>query len=192
MRAKDCSRRRRAILLCRKRFPGDNEFMTQTDEKVPQPAPLAVFVDADACPARDEILMICKRHAVVPTYVANSEILAITNSMDAKMKVVPGDFDGADNWLIEQANEGDLILTADLLLAQRAVKKKIEVMNFSGSVWTDDVIHDLVARREVQKFLREMSLPSHHPVSYSKENRSRLKSALHQWLESRLRARRSS
>jgi uncharacterized protein YaiI (UPF0178 family) len=166
--------------------------MTESQEKMPERAALAVFVDADACPARDEILFICKRHSVIPTFVANNEILSITNSMDAKMKVVPGDFDGADNWLIEQANEGDLILTADLLLAQRAVKKKIEVMNFSGNVWTDDVIHDLVARREVQKYLREMSLPSHQPVAYSKENRSRLKAALHQWLESRLRARRGS
>ena len=163
--------------------------MTETHENVPRAAPLAVFVDADACPARDEIVLICTRHAIVPMFVANKEILAITNSANAAMKVVDGDFDAADNWLIEQANEGDLILTADLLLAQRAVKKKVEVMNFSGNVWTDDVIHDLVARREVQKYLREMSLPSHQPMPYSKENRSRLKSALHQWLESRLRAR---
>ena len=63
------------------------------------------------------------------------------------MQVVTGEFDAADNWLVENAREGDLLLTADLLLAQRAVKKKIEVMNFSGSSWTDEVIHDLVARR---------------------------------------------
>jgi hypothetical protein len=148
---------------------------------------LHVFVDADACPAREEILLICKRHSVVPVFVANKEIPALANLVSARMEVVTGDFDAADNWLIEHASEGDLILTADLLLAQRAVKKKIDVMNFSGSVWTDDVIHDLVARREIQKHLREMNLPSHNPVPYSKQNRSRLKSSLHQWIETRKR-----
>ncbi len=64
-------------------------------------------------------------------------------------------------------------------------------MNFSGGALTDDIIHDLVARREVQKYLREMSLPSHQPVPYGKQNRSNLKAGLHQWIESRKRQQKS-
>lgn len=146
-----------------------------------------VFVDADACPAKDEILLICKRHAIVPVYVANATIPAIENSTDARMQVVTGDFDAADNWIVEQAQPGDLVMTADLLLAQRVTKKHVEAMNFSGGMLTDDVIHDLVARREVQKFLRESGLPSHQPVPYGKQNRSNLKSNLHTWIETRKR-----
>ena len=154
----------------------------------PQPRSVQVFVDADACPAKDEILLVCKRHGIIPTYVANAPIPSIASSKAARMEVVTGAFDAADNWLIENANEGDLILTADLLLAQRAVRKKIDVMNFSGNAWTDDVIHDLVARREIQEHLRAMNLPSHKPVPYGKENRSRLKAGLHQWIETRKRS----
>jgi hypothetical protein len=148
---------------------------------------IQVFVDADACPAKDEILLVCKRHGIVPTFVANAPITAIAANKSAKMEVVTGEFDAADNWMVEQANEGDLILTADLLLAQRAVKKKVDVMNFSGSNWTDDVIHDLVARRSIQEHLRQMNLPSHQPVPYGKQNRSNLKASLHQWIETRVR-----
>ena len=51
-----------------------------------------VFVDADACPAREEILLVCKRHSIVPVFVANKEIPAVTNSSSAKMEIVAGDF----------------------------------------------------------------------------------------------------
>jgi len=146
-----------------------------------------VFVDADACPAKDEILQICKRHMIVPIYVANAAISAIAENPAARMEVVTGDFDAADNWIVEQAQPGDLVMTADLLLAQRATKKNVEAMNFSGGMLTDEIIHDLVARREVQKFLRESGLPSHQPVPYGKQNRSNLKSNLHTWIETRKR-----
>lgn len=149
-----------------------------------------VFVDADACPAKDEILLVCQRHGIVPVFVANAPIGAIASNSAARMEVVPGDFDAADNWLVEHAEPGDLILTADLLLAQRAVKKQADAMNFSGQSFTDDVIHELVARREIQQTLREMNLPSHKPAPYGKQNRSLLKDGLHRWIEIRKRQQR--
>ena len=138
--------------------------MSDTQPRSPQ-----VFVDADACPAKDEILLVCKRHGIVPIFVANAPLPAIKSNKDARMEVVTGEFDAADNWLVEQANESDLILTADLLLAQRAVKKKVD------------------ARRSIQEHLRQMNLPSHQPVPYGKQNRSNLKASLHQWIETRKR-----
>jgi uncharacterized protein len=144
-----------------------------------------VFVDADACPAKTEILLICKRHGLVPIFVANNPIPALADNPAARMEVVTGEFDAADNWIVEQAQPGDLVMTADLLLAQRVVKNHVEAMNFSGGMLTDDVIHDLVARREIQKHLREMNLPSHNPVPYGKQNRSNLKASLHTWIETR-------
>ncbi len=152
--------------------------------------PIQVYVDADACPARDEIRLVCVRHQIQPIFVANKIIPALARDRAVRLEVVGGDFDEADNWIVEQAFAGDLLLTADLLLAQRAVKKKVDVMNFSGGFLSDDVIHDLVARREVQKYLREMNLPSHQPVPYGKANRSNLRSSLHLWLETRLRIQR--
>jgi uncharacterized protein len=154
-------------------------------------AVMRIFVDADACPAKPEIIEVCKRHGVVAVFVANASIPAIENSSQAKMEVVAGAFDAADDWIVEQAQPGDLIMTADLLLAQRAAKIKVDAMNFSGGALTDDVIHDLVARREVQKYLREMNLPSHQPVPYGRQNRSHLKASLHQWIETRKRLQKS-
>lgn len=148
-----------------------------------------VFVDSDACPAKSEIILICKRHGIAPIFVANAPIPAIAENSSARMEVVTGEFDAADNWIVEQAQPGDLVMTADLLLAQRVVKKHVEAMNFSGGMLSDEVIHDLVARREVQKYLREMSLPSHQPVQYGKQNRSNLKASLHTWIETRKRQR---
>jgi len=148
---------------------------------------MRIYVDADACPAKTEIVTICKRHSLKPVFVANKAIPAIENSIDAAMEVVTGDFDAADNWIVEQAQPGDLVMTADLLLAQRAVQKHVEAMNFSGGALTDDIIHDLVARREIQRHLREMNMPSHQPVPYGKQNRSNLKSCLHTWIETRKR-----
>lgn len=146
---------------------------------------MTIFVDADACPARDEILFVCKRHNLVPIFVANKTIPAIAKTPHARMEVVEGAFDAADDWIVNSAQPGDLVMTADLLLAQRAVKKHVEAMNFSGGALTDDIIHDLVARREIQKTLREMNLPAHQPVPYNKQNRSNLKSSLHTWIETR-------
>lgn len=144
---------------------------------------MTVFVDADACPARKEIIEVCKRHGITPVFAANKAIPAVENNSAARMEVVAGDFDAVDNWIIELAGVGDLVLTADLLLAQRAVKKKADAMNFSGGALSDEIIHDLVARREIQSYLRQMDLPSHKPVPYGKQNRSNLKASLHQWIE---------
>jgi uncharacterized protein YaiI (UPF0178 family) len=148
---------------------------------------VTIFVDADACPAKDDIIVICKRHALIPVFIANKSIPAIASNKDARMEVVEGAFDAADDWIVAAAKPGDLVMTADLLLAQRAVKNNVEAMNFSGGALTDEIIHDLVARREIQKMLREMSLPSHQPVPYGKQNRSNLKSSLHTWIETRKR-----
>lgn len=148
-----------------------------------------VFVDADACPAKDDIVVVCKRHGVVPVFVANAPIPALAATADARMEVVPGAFDAADDWILAHAHADDLVLTADLLLAQRAVRQSADAMNFSGRALTDNVIHDLVARREIEQQRREMNLPTHQPVPYDKRNRSHLKAALHQWLETRKRRR---
>jgi hypothetical protein len=144
---------------------------------------MKVLVDADACPARDEIVLVCKRHGVVPVFAANKAIPALARNPDARLEVVAGAFDAADDWLIAQAQPGDLLLTADLLLAQRAARNHVDAMNFSGLALTDNVIHDLVARRNIQQHLREMNIPCEQPVPYNKRNRSRLKAALHEWLE---------
>jgi uncharacterized protein YaiI (UPF0178 family) len=144
---------------------------------------MKILVDADACPAKDEIVLVCKRHNIVPTFVANADIPALARNPDAQMKVVSGNFDAADDWIIAQARPGDLVLTADLLLAQRAARQRVDAMSFSGAALTDDVIHDLVARRNIQQHLREMNVPCDQPVPYNKQSRSRLKAALHEWLE---------
>ncbi len=146
-----------------------------------------IYVDGDACPARAEIIEVCKRHGIRPIFVANNPIPSIVASPGAQMEVVTGAFDAADTWIVEHAGPGDLVMTADLLLAQRAVKQHVEAMNFSGGALSDDIIHDLVARREVQQMLREMNLPSHQPVPYGRKNRSNLKASLHEWIETRKR-----
>jgi uncharacterized protein len=146
-------------------------------------ASMTVYVDADACPVRDDILEICKRHAVQPVFVANTGIAAVFRDNSARMEVVDGSFDAADDWLIEHAQPGDLVLTNDLLLAQRAVKKSVQAMSFKGQWLSDDVIHDLVAHREIQAQLRQMGMPAAQPAPFGKKHRSHFRSSLHDCIE---------
>jgi uncharacterized protein YaiI (UPF0178 family) len=146
-----------------------------------------LYVDADACPVRDEIFEVCKRHSIQPIFVANQGIPAVWRNAAAHMEVVSGDFDAADDWLIEHAEPGDLVLTADLLLAQRAVKKGASVLSFKGDRLTDDVIHELVAHREIQNQLRQMGLPSAQPMPFNKKHRGQFRASLHESIERRKR-----
>src|SRR4051812_30360030 len=90
-----------------------------------------IFVDADACPVKDEAVRVAERHGLVLTFVSNGGIRPSRDPM-VRVIVVPQGADAADDWIVEQAQANDIVLTADIPLAGRALERGAHVLGFTG------------------------------------------------------------
>ena len=90
-----------------------------------------IFIDADGCPVKDETYKVAERYQLHVIVVANKS-LNIPLSPILEMKVVSGNFDAADDWIVENCSNGDIVITADILLAERCVKKLARVLGHKG------------------------------------------------------------
>jgi uncharacterized protein YaiI (UPF0178 family) len=131
-----------------------------------------IFVDADACPVKDEVYRVAARHEL-PVWVVANQRISVPRSPRIEMKVVSGKFDAADDWIVEQLAAGDIAITSDLLLASRALKQGAQVLDPKGRVFTDDNIGDVLASREISAFLRDMGAGGGGPAPYGPRDRSR-------------------
>ena len=143
---------------------------------------IRIFVDADACPVKDEVYRVAARHGLPVFVVANQRINVPRNPL-IEMKVVSGLFDAADDWIVEQLTGTDVALTSDLLLASRCLKKGARVLDPKGRVFTDDNIGDVLASREISAFLRDMGAGGGGPAPYSARDRSNFLQALENQLQ---------
>jgi len=113
-----------------------------------------IYVDADACPVKDEVLRVAARHGVKVTMVANFGLRPSRDPMIAHV-MVPQGADAADDWIVEHAGAGDLVVTADIPLAGRALQKGATVLGPTGRPFTTDSIGMALAMRELNQHLRE-------------------------------------
>ncbi len=90
-----------------------------------------IFVDADACPVKDEVYRVAQRYSLAVTLVANSWMRVPQNKF-IRLEVVSDGFDAADDWIAEQAAQDDIVITADIPLAGRCLKKGARVLGPSG------------------------------------------------------------
>ncbi len=113
-----------------------------------------IFVDADACPVKDEVVRIAERHGLVTTFVAN---FGLRPSRDPLIRnvMVPQGADAADDWIVENVSASDLVVTSDIPLASRALAKGAVVMGPTGKPFTDQSIGMALAMRELNQHLRE-------------------------------------
>jgi hypothetical protein len=138
---------------------------------------IRIFVDADACPVKDEVYRVAARHGL-PVFVVANQRINVPRNPHIEMKVVSGLFDAADDWIVEQLTSTDVALTSDLLLASRCLKKGARVLDPKGRVFTDDNIGDVLASREISAFLRDMGAGGGGPAPYSPRDRSNFLQAL--------------
>jgi uncharacterized protein len=115
---------------------------------------LQIFVDADACPVKEEAAKVAARHSLVIHYVSNSH-LRLPFGDSVKRVVVSDGADAADNWIAEQCANGDIVVTADIPLASRALKKGAQVISHTGKPFTQDSIGMALAMRDLMAQLRE-------------------------------------
>ena len=146
---------------------------------------IQIYVDADACPVKDEVYRVAKRHALVVHIVSNSRINLPRDPL-FRAVVVSGRFDAADDWIAERVTGWDIVVTSDLPLADRCLKQGARVLDPKGRVFTEDAMGDVLASRELSAFLREMGETGTGPRPYAPQDRSRFLNALENQIQALL------
>jgi len=145
---------------------------------------LQIFIDADACPVRDETYRVAERHGVPVIIVANSFLRVPRHEMFTLVTVSDG-FDAADDYIAERASQHTVVITADILLADRCLKAGAKVIGPNGKPFTENSIGSAVATRAIMADLRAgAEMPTvGGPPPFQAKDRSRFLSTLHETLE---------
>lgn len=139
---------------------------------------MQILVDADACPVREECVRVALRHGVKVTFISNS-FMRIEDDPLVAREIVPGNFDAADDRIVELATESTVVVTADILLAERCLKdRRSLVIGPNGKPFTENSIGMAVASRSIMADLRAGGAVTGGPPPFSRADRSRFLSAL--------------
>lgn len=136
-----------------------------------------IYVDADACPVKEEVLRVAMRHRLVVTFVANQGSRPTRDPM-VRYVYVPQGPDAADDWIVEQTVANDIVVTADIPLASRTLEKGGHALNPNGRRFTKDSIGMALAMRELKQYLRETGESKGFNPEFSARDRSQFLSAL--------------
>ncbi len=151
--------------------------MSLQKPNTPRAAPIALYVDADACPVKDEIYRVAGRHGI-ETHVVSNTPIAIPRSPSIHRVVVPSGPDVADDYIAERVSKGDVVVTADIPLASRCVKAGADVISPTGRAFTEATIGDALATRNLMDSLRSAGQVTSGPRPFSPRDRSAFLSAL--------------
>ena len=130
-----------------------------------------IYVDADACPVKPEILKVAARHGLEVTLVANSGLRPSRDPMVTNV-IVSGAFDAADDWIAERAGSGDIVVTADVPLAGRCVGNGALVTGPTGRIFDQTNIGMATAMRDLGQHLRETGESKGYNAAFSSRDRS--------------------
>lgn len=150
---------------------------------------LNVYIDADGCSVRDETYRVATRYKLKVFVVANKWMGTPDDSL-VEMVVVSGGFDAADDWIVDRGETQDVVITSDILLAQRCVQKGMAVLGPKGIEFTEDSIGDAVANRELMQNLRHMGDMRGGPRPMEARDRSRFLNQFDQIVQRILRSKR--
>ncbi|ANP47439.1 YaiI/YqxD family protein [Candidatus Viadribacter manganicus] len=134
-----------------------------------------IFVDADACPVKEEIYRVARRTGCPVQVVANSFMRV---PPDVKLTVVEAGPDIADDWIAERVQRGDIVVTNDIPLADRTLKAGAAALGATGKAFTESSIGAAMAQRELMEHLRSFGEGGGGPRPFSQADRSRFLSAL--------------
>ena len=143
-----------------------------------EPAPpIRIYVDADACPVKDEIYRVAARHRL-PVVVVAVGFIRVPQDALIERVAAGGSPDAADDWIAERAGAGDIVITADVPLANRCVKAGSAVIAPNGKRFTEESIGMTLAVRNLMHDLRSAGEVTGGPRSFSPRDRSAFLSAL--------------
>lgn len=136
-----------------------------------------IYVDADACPVKDEVIRVAERHNCVVTMVANFGLRPSRDPM-VRHVMVPQGADAADDWIVDHAQQDDIVITSDIPLASRALEKGAYVLGPTGKPFTEHSIGMALAMRELNQHLRETGESKGYNASFTPKDRSAFLQAL--------------
>lgn len=138
---------------------------------------IQIYVDADACPVKDEVYKVAERYGLKVFVVSNSPI-AIPRTPMIERVLVGDKPDAADDWIAGQASASDVVITADVPLADRCIKAGASVISPNGRVMTEDSIGNTLATRNLMQDLRSAGHVTGGPKPFQPRDRSSFLSAL--------------
>ncbi len=144
---------------------------------------LHIYIDADACPVKQEVYRVASRYRLEVTLVANSR-MRTPNEPWITLEVVDSGFDAADDWIVEHVQPLDIVITADVPLASRCIKAGARVLGTTGRPFTDDNIGQAVATRNLLEELRGAGEITGGPPPLEKRDRSRFLQKLDEVVQS--------
>ncbi len=138
---------------------------------------MEIYVDADACPVKDQVVRVAERHELVVHMVSNS-FMRLAECPLVRRVVVSEGFDAADDWIAERAGAGDIVITADIPLADRCLKAGARVMGPTGKPFTEANIGTALAVRDLMGHLRDTGEVRGNNPSFTARDRSQFSQAL--------------
>ena len=142
-----------------------------------------IYIDGDACPVKDEVLRVAERHGLTVHLVSN-RWLRVADSPLIRRVVVGEGLDAADDWIVDHIGRNDIVVTADIPLAARCLKKEARALGPTGKPFTENSIGMAMAMRDLMAQLRDSGEIRGGGPSFSKQDRSRFLSALEQMIQS--------
>jgi uncharacterized protein len=131
-----------------------------------------ILVDADASPVKQEVYRVAKRYGIKVIVVANSK-MDVPPENWLELVVVNNQLDAADDWIVEHIDKNDILITVDIPLADRGLKKGARVLSHKGLVFSAVSIGNMVATRDLMTHLRDIGINTAGPAAFSKKDRSR-------------------
>ena len=146
-----------------------------------------IYVDADACPVKDEVYRVARRYGMHVTVVANTSLRIPADPLVEL--VVRAGFGEVDDWIAEHAGRGDIVITADIPLAARCLAKEARVLDPKGHVFSESDIGEAVGLRNLMDELRQSGIITGGPAPKTARDRSRFLSKLDELINAVLRIR---
>jgi uncharacterized protein YaiI (UPF0178 family) len=154
-------------------------FPHKSEPKTPNLNTTRIYVDADACPVKDEIYRVAARHGL-PVSVVAGQFIRVPQDPSIERVAAGSGMDAADDWIAERAGKGDVVITSDIPLASRCVKAGAEVIAPNGKPFTEASIGMTLAVRNLMTDLRSSGEVTGGPKSFAPRDRSAFLSALDQ------------
>lgn len=148
-----------------------------------------IFIDADACPVKDEVYKVAARYALKTFVVANS-FMQVPVSPRIERVIVEAGPDAADDWIADRAGPGDIVVTTDIPLASRALQAGAQALAPNGRPFTTDSIGQALAQRALMDHLRSTGEITGGPRPFERRDRSQFLQALDEMVHRARRARR--
>lgn len=138
---------------------------------------ITIFIDADACPVKDETYKVAARYGL-KTFVVSNSFMQIPASPLIERVVVDAGPDIADDWIAERAAKGDIVVTNDIPLADRVLKSGASAIKTNGQPFTHDSIGSALAQRSIMEHIRSTGEITGGPRPFDRADRSRFLQAL--------------